>query len=206
MPEKNNQRTRLTRMLLKNSLIELLHKKPVYQITVSELCDTAELNRSTFYKYYGNVQDILQELKDETLFKSSQCMQEMETAGVINGEEPLCRLLYDIKENREIYRLLLDNSINEDFPVEMLKETVNFFKLKVGSALNSNQLSDYIFKYVISGCISVIQNWVSGPMTETPEEISRLIYSISVSILDHTHMLPQDSAATGVKASGRSSG
>ena len=195
MPEKDNQRTRLTRMLLKNSLIELLHKKPVYQITVSELCSTAELNRSTFYKYYGNVQDILRELKDETLSKGSRCIQEIKTAGVDNGEEPLCRLLHDVKENREIYQLLMNNSINEDFPVEMLKETVSFFKLKAGAALNGNPLSDYIVKYLVSGCISVIQNWISGPMTETPEEITRLIYSISVSILEHTNMLPQDTVS-----------
>ena len=67
MEKKDNQRTRLTRLLLKNSLIALLQKKPIYQITVSELCSEAELNRSTFYKHYGNVQDILQDIEEETL-------------------------------------------------------------------------------------------------------------------------------------------
>ena len=52
---KNNQRFRLTKRLFHESLIRLLQKKPLYEITVSQLCSDSELNRSTFYKYYENV-------------------------------------------------------------------------------------------------------------------------------------------------------
>ena len=45
MNKNDNQRTRLTKLLFKNSLIKLLHKKTIYQITVSELCTDAEQNR-----------------------------------------------------------------------------------------------------------------------------------------------------------------
>ena len=75
MNKNDNQRTRLTKLLFKNSLIKLLHKKTIYQITVSELCTESELNRSTFYKYYGNVYDILEELAEETLAKGTQFIQ-----------------------------------------------------------------------------------------------------------------------------------
>ena len=88
MNKNDNQRTRLTKLLFKNSLIKLLHKKTIYQITVSELCTEAELNRSTFYKYYGNVYDILEELAEETLAKGTQCIQEIEAAGLDYGKEP----------------------------------------------------------------------------------------------------------------------
>lgn len=45
---RENRRTRLTKRLLRESLLELLHEKPVDHITVKELCECAELNRSTF--------------------------------------------------------------------------------------------------------------------------------------------------------------
>ena len=67
MNKKENQRMRLTKLLFKNALITLLQKKTIYQISVTELCDAAELNRSTFYKYYENVRDIVTELQKETL-------------------------------------------------------------------------------------------------------------------------------------------
>jgi len=64
MDKHENQRVRLTKKLFRDSLIALLRKKKIYQITVSELCAAAELNRSSFYKHYGNVYDVLAELED----------------------------------------------------------------------------------------------------------------------------------------------
>lgn len=46
--KQENQRTRLTKRLLREGLLELLRDKPVEHITVKELCELAELNRSTF--------------------------------------------------------------------------------------------------------------------------------------------------------------
>lgn len=192
MTKNDNQRTRLTRLLLKNSLIKLLHKKPIYQITVSELCADAELNRSTFYKYYGNVQDILEELEEETLAKSTQCIQEIESAGIDYGKEPLYRLLCYVKENQEIYQLLMNNDVSGDFPAKMLKSITGFFKSQAEPAIHEVKLSEYTFEYLISGCISVIQRWVSGPMTEPPAEISDHIYDLSICILAHKNMLPKE--------------
>lgn len=192
MPKTDNQRTRLTKLLFKNSLIQLLHKKTIYQITVSELCAEAELNRSTFYKYYGNVHDILEELEEETLTKGTQCIQEIESVGIDNGTEPLRRLLCYVKENKDIYQLLLNNDMNGDFPTKMLKGMIDLFKHKTGPAINEIKMSEYTFEYLISGSISVIQNWVSGPMTESPSEISDHIYDLSLCILTHMNMLPED--------------
>ena len=67
MDKHENQRVRLTKKLFRDSLIALLRKKKIYQITVSELCAAAELNRSSFYKHYGNVYDVLAELEEDFL-------------------------------------------------------------------------------------------------------------------------------------------
>lgn len=197
MNKNDNQRTRLTKLLFKNSLIKLLHKKTIYQITVSELCTEAELNRSTFYKYYGNVHDILEELAEETLAKGTQCIQEIEAAGVDYGKEPLNRLLCDVKENKDIYQLLLNNNVNDDFPAKMLKNTIDFFKDKAGPAINDVEMSEYTFEYLVSGCFSVIQSWLNGPMTESPSEISNHIYELSVCILTHMNMMPEEYSKQG---------
>ena len=43
------------------ALISLLKKKPFEYITVSEICKTAGVNRSTFYLHYETVGDLLDE-------------------------------------------------------------------------------------------------------------------------------------------------
>ncbi|MBO5484957.1 MAG: TetR/AcrR family transcriptional regulator [Lachnospiraceae bacterium] len=183
MNKKENQRMRLTKLLFKNALITLLQKKTIYQISVTELCDAAELNRSTFYKYYENVRDILTELEKETLQKSKQCMQEIAVGEDNFHIAPLYRLLCDMQNNREIYQLLLNNSANDGFPSDMMQETIEFLRDTAKSLDIIEEKSDYLFQYLVSGCISVVQNWINGEMKESPMEISELIYRTSVAVL-----------------------
>jgi len=100
--------------------------------------------------------------------------------------------LCDVKENKDIYQLLLNNNVNEDFPAKMLKNTIDFFKRKASLTINDVKMSEYTFEYLVSGCFSVIQNWLNGTMTESPSEISNHIYDLSVCILTHMNMLPEE--------------
>lgn len=185
MNKKDNQRTRLTKILFRNALISLLQKKSIYQISVTELCETSEMNRSTFYKYYGNVRDVLTELEEETLKQGQKCMQEIEVSGISHAIQPLYRLLCYIKEHKELYQLLLNNSADDNFSSVMIRDTFNFLKYNSLNILNdSNNFSDYIFQYILSGCIHVIQSWINSSMTESPEEIAQLIYNASVSVIE----------------------
>ena len=43
------------------ALLSLLEKKPFEYITISEICEKAEVNRSTFYLHYENTSDLLEE-------------------------------------------------------------------------------------------------------------------------------------------------
>lgn len=68
MNTKNNQRTGLSKLLFKNALMDLLKEKgSVAKISVRELCERAELNRSTFYAHYDEPNDLLMEIETELL-------------------------------------------------------------------------------------------------------------------------------------------
>lgn len=184
MIKKENQRIRLTKMMFRNSLISLLQKKSIYQISVTELCNASELNRSTFYKYYGNVCDVLTEIEEEVLKQGQKCMQEIEVSGSDSAIQPLYRLLCYAKENKELYLLLLNNSADNNFLSVMIEDAIDFLKYKSQNILpDSKKFSDYLFQYILSGCIHVVHSWINSPMTESPEEIAQLIYNASISII-----------------------
>lgn len=46
------------------ALLELLEKKDFSYITVKEICEKAEVNRSTFYLHYETIGDLLEESID----------------------------------------------------------------------------------------------------------------------------------------------
>lgn len=60
-----NQRVRLTKRLLSESLLSLMEQKAFEQISVVELCNKAGVNRATFYRYYSSPIDILKEIQTE---------------------------------------------------------------------------------------------------------------------------------------------
>ncbi len=47
MEQKESRRVTMTKLLLKTALIELMQEKPFPQITIKELCERADLNRTT---------------------------------------------------------------------------------------------------------------------------------------------------------------
>lgn len=49
---KSDARVRYTKMVIKNSFVKLLAKKPLEKVTVKETCELSEINRATFYKHY----------------------------------------------------------------------------------------------------------------------------------------------------------
>lgn len=60
-----NQRIRLSKLILKNALIDLLQEKSIETITIHELCQKATVNRTTFYKYYGSQYDLLANIEKD---------------------------------------------------------------------------------------------------------------------------------------------
>ena len=53
--KKTDQRSRYTQFTIRKSLLSLLAKKTLKEISVSELCKTAQITRGTFYNHFYDV-------------------------------------------------------------------------------------------------------------------------------------------------------
>ena len=62
---KVDKRIRRTKKILTEALIEILKEKNVMDVTVSELAKKADVTRTTFYQYYRDPVDMLEQLQDE---------------------------------------------------------------------------------------------------------------------------------------------
>ena len=71
-----NQRIRVSKTMLEGALMRLLREKRVDKVTVYELCQEAGINRTTFYKYYGSPQDLLDQIIAEMLAQFEQALAE----------------------------------------------------------------------------------------------------------------------------------
>ena len=88
-----NRRVMMTKRLLKESIFELMKKKPLNKITIKELCENADVNRTTFYKYYGDQYSLVKEAEDELLEKTSESVSYTHLCGANLPQDVLHHLI-----------------------------------------------------------------------------------------------------------------
>ena len=60
-----DRRIKYTKKIIKDTFLSLLSEKDIKNITVSEICKIADINRATFYRYYLDVYDLLNKIQEE---------------------------------------------------------------------------------------------------------------------------------------------
>lgn len=171
-----NQRTRLTKRLLRESLLELLRDKPVEHITVKELCELAELNRSTFYAYYNDVPALYQEMGGEL---AQALLDHIRAINQGNGIDTEPMLSY-IRDNQELFRLLVyrDKYLNANQPVQR-QIIQGYFGLAPELSLScAPEEREYFLEYLYMGGTGIIHRWVRNGCDLPPRQVAGLVSTL----------------------------
>ena len=65
--DSETRRTKMTKRLMKDALMELMENEPLASVSITELCALADVNRSTFYSYYSDLLQLLKEIGDDII-------------------------------------------------------------------------------------------------------------------------------------------
>jgi len=65
MAEKMDRRVRKTKAQLREGLARLMQQKSIKEISVKELVDEVDINRSTFYLHYTDIYQMLQKIEED---------------------------------------------------------------------------------------------------------------------------------------------
>ena len=65
--DSESRRSKMTRRLMKDALMELMENRALASISITELCGRADVNRSTFYSYYSDLLQLLKEIEDDII-------------------------------------------------------------------------------------------------------------------------------------------
>lgn len=62
-----NSKSRKTRSRIENAYLTLMLEKPWDRITVREICQAAELTRGTFYQYFNDIYDLVEQIENRLI-------------------------------------------------------------------------------------------------------------------------------------------
>lgn len=170
-----DRRVRRTKQTLKNILVELIALKGYETITVKDIVEYADYNRTTFYRHYSHKEEILNELIEEMINKFIEAFR----APYVNSKTiklPQLRpsdikIFHHIYENLNFYRLLKMPNGLPGFQ-EMLMDTVVFlYKNEVvhfhspDSEINNN----LCVTFSAYGFIGLMREWILSDFNATPD-------------------------------------
>lgn len=169
--------SKFTRQAIMYSMLKLLQEKSIDKITVKDICEMCEINRNTFYYYYSDIYQVLEELLRTETEKSLKEKQKNHSF----YEDCLKKYHLILEYKKAVYHLY--NSKNRDLILKYLYDiTENYMEKYVLKEVEGKKLSaediQFIVDFYSNSMIGSILRWMQRGMMEKQE---KLIYRLSVS-------------------------
>lgn len=176
-----------TAFRMDRALLELLEKKDIEYITVKEICETAGVNRSTFYLHYETIGDLLAESMQ---YMNEQFLEHMELraeAFVSRIRECALDELYlvtpayltpylaYIARNKRLFQTVLKNSgsLGLDKTYNRMMRHVFIPILERFQIAEADQ--NYMLAFYIHGLMAIISEWLKNDCTDSIDHVSAVM-------------------------------
>lgn len=168
-----------TKNHIKRALSELLTQKHLEQISVTEICKTAKINRGTFYLHYKDKYDMMEKIREEKL---SNLYRLITQENLSFSKEIICETLQYIQQDIAFLRVLATISyvnfspVMRDFIGYILDNIPGFDTYiveKLAVPLNYAKAS------YIASIESLLHEWIVSGGQESPEELTEIIVRIA---------------------------
>ena len=185
--EKKDLRIVRTKKYLYEALMVLLKEKTFEEIKVSDICNHALINRSTFYAHYNDKYELLAEFIQE--LKNALTSELKKNKNISNTKEyylEMIKLFLDhIEEKRESYLAIMihnRNSITMDIIYDVLDHNITSHLQQDNSIDESPIPRSIIAKFYIGAVVNVGMEWLKDGKTYTKEDL----------ILYFNYLIPND--------------
>ena len=184
---KNESKYFNTAIKMDEALITLLEKKDFEYITIKEICDTAGVNRSTFYLHYENTSDLLKETTRYIIDKhlayyeidQKRISLQFETCKreelLFITDEYLEPYLTFIKDNQRLFKI----SIKQFNSLSMNEVYSKMFDHIFSPILERFHVPEkeraYVMKFYLTGVFAIVMEWLDKNCSDDTKTVIKVI-------------------------------
>lgn len=161
----NNKRRKESVEKIEKVFMELLQKKELNEITVSDICKLTGLNRSTFYANFADIYDLSLKLKEKL---EADFFSQFRFGDPENENNGALRMFKHIKENQIFYKTYFKLGYDESHKIMIYDE-------KLAEQFFVNKNIEYHIEFFRHGLNAIIKMWLAGGCRETPEEMAEIL-------------------------------
>jgi AcrR family transcriptional regulator len=175
-----DRRIKKTKKIISDTLVSLLQKKEIHQISITELCDQADINRKTFYNHYQGIKDVLNEIEDDYVMKYlSYLRKENKHYDLTNLHPFITRLTEEIDKKASLYMVI---SKKEEYVYikEKIKNELSIYLNKIvknEKKIDHETLFFYI-DFITAGISSVYQEWLLSGKKMKKDKLNKLLCQV----------------------------
>lgn len=180
MEKRVDRRTIKTKKAIKQAFIELLSRKNVNDITITDISREADINRKTFYNNYSGIHEIINEIEEELFSTFKAEIKDLDVSREMNNPyNVLIRLTALLDSDYQFYAKILSSDLN----THLITKIVGYLKEQTKKVLKAKSNYDeyemnIIVEYSISGMLSVYQEWLSTGREEPVERMAQTISNL----------------------------
>ena len=173
-------------------IYNLIEEKGLEALTVKDITTRAKINRGTFYSHYQDKYDLMtkceeefmQEMADMILKNAPNIIADLETNTSTTPFTYVISIFEYLDRNRRFMKAVLGPKGDLSFQTKLKK-----FVWKTLFENNKNPLvkqesflvpAEYLISYIASAHIGVIQQWLNSDREETPQEMARILSTITI--------------------------
>lgn len=164
----NNKRKKESMERIEKIFIELLQTKVLNEISVSDICKRAGLNRTTFYANYPDIYGLADAIRDKLEVAVSDLYRDEITQG-FNSNDYL-KLFRHIQENQIFYQTYF--KLGYDNKYRIISYDTGLAKMHF-----QNKHIEHHMEFFKAGITQIIKMWLKNGCKESPEEMFEIIKS-----------------------------
>lgn len=165
---KNRNKKSIERICI--AMFEILREKNFDNISITEICDRAEIARKTFYRNFNNKEEVIQTTIDLKLseFNNNGILEQ------VNYPSDLTKKYFEFwYERRDFLKILYEKNL-----FTILNYKYDIYMRQLRTKFNANEEDsielEYFLKFISGGFWNVLQTWIRRDFKESPNEMTEL--------------------------------
>ena len=167
----NNKRRKESQEKIERIFVELTQEKNLNEISVTDICKKANLNRSTFYANYFDVYDLADKIKERLESDVSDLYQD-EKLNQYNSND-FSKIFHLVKENplffKTYFKLEFDST-------DTFKQDYRYDTNQAKEFYNDEYI-DYHIAFFKAGFNAILKKWLYEGCVEPIEDMCKIISS-----------------------------
>lgn len=182
MAERREYRSSIrSRRLIREAFLALLDEKEFGKITVTDIVNRADLNRSTFYAHYPDVNGVVEEIQYEIISRNMEMVRQVKYRNFLKDPMPyLNSICVTLEENRKLYSKMGHSTqvhLHLDQYRRMIADDI-LCHPEIPDEIRNAPFFEVRIHFFVGGIMNTYQQWAEHKTKCTLTEISREIGSL----------------------------